>query len=344
MDLATLAQNLVTFLAPFLPYLLRAGEKAVEEMGEKFGAEAWERAKTLWGRLRGKPDIESAAQDVAAMPDDLDAQVALRLRLRKLLAGDEPLAKELIQLWEEMKVTGIAATAHRERSVAVGRDVTGSIIISGDVHVNAIDPETLKELFGKHSGSLPANIAAAQQETRREDQRQKEAEPRSTDASRWKIESPTVAVGSVIEFFPGTVYEAIIRQFHAGGYEIVLQYDHPRDKNPRITLLRDGTPIQPIIDSDERIIRFPKRTVWMTDKVVIPFGSEGGRPDKDTWMIELPSRPIAQRAIQQYGLEKVYISQEFIFEDGYRIVVAFNPGNLSDKRLEVYFYHQGKQI
>ena len=72
MDSQTLAQQLVGSLAPFLPYLLKAGEEAAGEAGKKFGAEAWERAKALWAKLRpqveAKPAAQEAAQDVAANP------------------------------------------------------------------------------------------------------------------------------------------------------------------------------------------------------------------------------------------------------------------------------------
>jgi hypothetical protein len=40
MDIATLAKDVTLFLTPFLPYLLKAGEKAVEEAGTKLGGEA----------------------------------------------------------------------------------------------------------------------------------------------------------------------------------------------------------------------------------------------------------------------------------------------------------------
>ncbi len=56
-----LSQQVTTFLAPFLPYLLKAGEKAAEEVGKKLGADAWEKAKSLWGRLRSKPNVAQVA-------------------------------------------------------------------------------------------------------------------------------------------------------------------------------------------------------------------------------------------------------------------------------------------
>ncbi len=136
MDPQTLAQQLVPFLAPFLPYLLKAGEKAAEEAGRKLGTEAWEQAQALWGKLRGKveakPAALEAAQDVAAAPEDQDAQAALRLQLRKLLAEDTTLAAEVARLWGEAQAAGVTVTAAGERAVAVGGSVYGSTIITGD--------------------------------------------------------------------------------------------------------------------------------------------------------------------------------------------------------------------
>lgn len=132
MDPTTLAQNLVPFLAPFLPYLIKAGEKVAEEAGKKLGGDAWEWAKALWGKLRGKPEVASAAQDAVAMPDDPDAQATLRLQLKKLLAADEALAAEVARLWQEAEAGGVTVTASGERSVAIGRDMIGGTIITGD--------------------------------------------------------------------------------------------------------------------------------------------------------------------------------------------------------------------
>lgn len=139
MDIQTLAQQIVPFLAPFLPYLLKAGEKAAEEAGKKLGAAAWEKAKALWAQLRpkveAKPAAREAVQDVAAYPKDEDARAALRLQLRKLLAEDPALAAEVARLWEGAQATGATVTtvtAAGDRSVAVGGDVRGSTIITGN--------------------------------------------------------------------------------------------------------------------------------------------------------------------------------------------------------------------
>ena len=139
MDIQALAQQLVGFLAPFLPYLLKAGEEAAGEAGKKFGAEAWEQAKALWAKLRprveARPAAQEAAQDVAANPQNEGAQAALRWQLEKLLSADQALAAELARLWEEAKAAGVTVVASGDRSVAIGGDVSGSTIVTGDRNV-----------------------------------------------------------------------------------------------------------------------------------------------------------------------------------------------------------------
>ena len=143
MDNTMLVQNLTAFLAPFLPYLLKTSEKAIEEVGKQLGADAWRRAKVLWTKLRTKmevnPAAQEAAQDVANAPEDADAQAALRLQLRKLLSGDEILAAEMTRLWEVTKTAGVTIIATGKRSVAAQK-IEGSTIITGDQ--NIVKPNT----------------------------------------------------------------------------------------------------------------------------------------------------------------------------------------------------------
>ena len=137
MDIQTLSQQLTVFLAPFLPYLLKMGEKAAEEAGKRLGAESWEGARALWGKLRpkveAKPAAQEAVQEVAAKPADEDAQAALRLQLRKLLTEDEALAREVQQALETPAVQQVIAQG--ARSVAIGGSVSGSVIVTGDRNV-----------------------------------------------------------------------------------------------------------------------------------------------------------------------------------------------------------------
>lgn len=132
MDIPALAEELVRVLSPALPFLLKVGEKAAEEIGKRLGSGMLDRAREIWDRLRGHPDVEKAAHDLASMPDDPDAQAALRLQLRKLLQDDPALAQELAQLREKAAAEVRTVSATADRSVATGGDVIGSVIVTGD--------------------------------------------------------------------------------------------------------------------------------------------------------------------------------------------------------------------
>ena len=132
MDVQTLAREVVAFLAPFLPYLVKAGGEAAKEAGKKFGEAAWEQAKALWGKLHpkveAKPAAQEAVQDAAAAPQDEDAQAALRLQLKKLLAEDETLAVEVARLVQEgsqVMASTIIQQKAGDRAIQIGqaRDV-----------------------------------------------------------------------------------------------------------------------------------------------------------------------------------------------------------------------------
>jgi len=90
----------------------------------------------LWDKLRPKVEAKPAAleavQDVAEHPDDEDALAALRQQLKKLLAEDEPLVQELARLLQQAQAGGRTVTASGNRSVAIGGDVTDSVIVTGD--------------------------------------------------------------------------------------------------------------------------------------------------------------------------------------------------------------------
>ncbi len=137
---AQLAAQLAQYLAPFLPYLVKgvklAGEEAAKKLGEKAGEVGLEQAKTLWEKLRpkveAKPAALEAAQDAAAHPGDEDALIALRRQLKKLLEEDESLGQELARLLAQSCPAGQTVIASGDRSVAIGGNVSGSLIITGD--------------------------------------------------------------------------------------------------------------------------------------------------------------------------------------------------------------------
>lgn len=138
MDITPVAQSLVAYLAPFLPYLMKAGEKVVEEGAKKFGTAAWDQALAVWNKIRpqmeAKPAAVEAAQDVAEAPDDEDAQATLRQQLKKLLRDDPDLTSEIEKLIKSNRIS-TTVTASGTRSVAIGGNVSGGSITTGDTGV-----------------------------------------------------------------------------------------------------------------------------------------------------------------------------------------------------------------
>ena len=137
MDIGALTKAITTTLIPALPYLLRPGDRPAGE--KRIAGEAWEQAKELWAKLKpgldAKPSALEAAYDAAFMPDDEDAQAALRVQLKKLLTEDQSLAEVMSRWFEQGKGAGVIVNASGERSVAIGGDVAGSTIITGDGNV-----------------------------------------------------------------------------------------------------------------------------------------------------------------------------------------------------------------
>lgn len=106
-DIPTLAKEVTTLLVPLMPYLVKAGEKAAETAAQEIGKEGWGKAKALWQRLwQGREEKEAvveAMQDVIAQPEDEDAVTALRLQIKKALAEDNLLVREITALVQELR-------------------------------------------------------------------------------------------------------------------------------------------------------------------------------------------------------------------------------------------------
>jgi hypothetical protein len=92
-------------LTPALPYLLRPAEHVAPQAAQAIGDTSWEYAQRLWQkvgvRVGARPAAQAAAEDVAAAPDDEDAQAVLAYQLRKLLERDAGLAAEVEELMAE---------------------------------------------------------------------------------------------------------------------------------------------------------------------------------------------------------------------------------------------------
>jgi hypothetical protein len=142
MDPLTLADTAVTFLAP---YLVKAGEKAAEEVGKKLPDLPGKIWHAIIASFKGKPAAEEAIKDFVAQPEDEDNRAAFRKELRKALEAEPAFARELLALIENAQrqgsdsviVTGSGAAAIRggvaagAGGVAVGGDVQGGITLGG---------------------------------------------------------------------------------------------------------------------------------------------------------------------------------------------------------------------
>lgn len=162
MDIQDLSQAVITFLAPYLPYLLKAGKEAgkaaAEKLGEKFTEDGWERAKKLWARLHPKvastPGGKSVIQRAADGPQDQRALDGLHAQIKEALAADPAFAAIIIQLLPGAKVEGFATVAE----VAETGEVAGVVaehIKSGHVYGDA---EAMGEVAGRVSGVSAGTI------------------------------------------------------------------------------------------------------------------------------------------------------------------------------------------
>src|SRR6185295_3365374 len=129
MDLATLAAQAVAALAPALPFLLDKGGKAADAAIEKIGEDAWETAKRVWARTRGKEaadgDVEKAADTLARVPENDRLRRKLALEIEGLLEEDPTAAAALAEL---LGTSGVAQRADVSGAGAVGQALDTAIV------------------------------------------------------------------------------------------------------------------------------------------------------------------------------------------------------------------------
>lgn len=125
---------LVSILSPCLGVLLAGANAMAQEIGQGIGTDLLTHAKRLWAKLgphvKSKPGALEAAEDVAQHPDDKRTRAALELQLEKLLSAQPALADELAPLVREAVAAGVVAFG--SRSVAVGGNISGGTIVTGD--------------------------------------------------------------------------------------------------------------------------------------------------------------------------------------------------------------------
>jgi hypothetical protein len=142
MDALSLATSAVSILSP---YLVKAGEKAAEEIGSILPEGVGKVWHTIMAKFRGNMVAEAAVKDFAKRPGDQLSQSSFANQLRNLLEAEPALATELAHLLDEAKPqsggtiintgSGAVATsggvAAGAGGMAVGGDVSGNISIGG---------------------------------------------------------------------------------------------------------------------------------------------------------------------------------------------------------------------
>jgi hypothetical protein len=138
--------GLAAFLAPFLPALVKGAERFATDAGDRLGGAAFGVARRMWERLRpevaGDPRAQDTVEEVAEDPDDPVLRALLAKRLEHLLLTDPALAADLGRLFDEARRANLVS-ASGERSVAVGRDLSGTVITGDDAVVTGDDIRTV---------------------------------------------------------------------------------------------------------------------------------------------------------------------------------------------------------
>src|SRR2546429_4891922 len=105
-DVGQIAATTVTTLAPFTPLLVEVGkagaQKFTEVIAEKGGEAAWNKAQSLWKKLKAHfgddPEVNGALSLVAVKPEDESRQTLLAEVLGTRLQAYPEVAEEIFNL------------------------------------------------------------------------------------------------------------------------------------------------------------------------------------------------------------------------------------------------------
>ena len=105
-DVGPIAATTVTTLAPFTPLLVEVGkagaQKFTEVIAEKGGESAWNKAQSLWKKLKAHfgddPEVNGALALVAVKPEDESRQTLLAEVLGTRLQAYPEVAEEIFNL------------------------------------------------------------------------------------------------------------------------------------------------------------------------------------------------------------------------------------------------------
>lgn len=137
------AITLTALLTPFLPFLLKFGEKSAETAGSKFTEEGWNQAKKIWDKLHpkveAKEDAKVAAEQLAAKPDSKPRQAVFQEELETLLKENPDLVKAIAQIMQEESPAAKTASNKQTITNNEGQAINNmsnskAVKIDGDVH------------------------------------------------------------------------------------------------------------------------------------------------------------------------------------------------------------------
>ena len=137
MDFGQVSKEVAEWIAPALPYLIMLKDKVAEGFGRKIGEDAWIKAKALWSKLPPKvqdnPFAVRPGETAVAGPASPEALASFRTQLSELLQNDEPLRKEFLALWNEIKASGVVFNVSGNDNLVLTASPRGSPIIHGNV-------------------------------------------------------------------------------------------------------------------------------------------------------------------------------------------------------------------
>ena len=132
-----------TLLSSCLPSLLKMGDKAVESIGIKIGADAWETAKKIWDKihpkLAAKEDAKTAADQLAAKPESEARKAVFQEELETIFKENSDLAEAIAKILQESPpiATGVQInqTVTNNEGQVIGQMTGGKAIgrIDGNV-------------------------------------------------------------------------------------------------------------------------------------------------------------------------------------------------------------------
>lgn len=139
------AQQIVSFLTPFLPYLIAGAKEVAKGMAKKVGEleaeKAWDKAQQLWDRLKGTLTRKQKVKaDVIAIdPTDEQEIVSFARTLLETLESDPELVAELASLLPNDESVQKVIAHNRTLIAKVVQKGPGTKIIEGTDDSTIID-------------------------------------------------------------------------------------------------------------------------------------------------------------------------------------------------------------